>query len=176
MSAAHVITAFNSLTGVDLVKASIDLLTLFLATAGAIFGFYKFASEKRKDREAQAREKWREYLQDARRNVRFIDEFWPKEVSRSHDAVAYHQFITRMMWACEDAVLAFNSPDWKECINEQLEYHHRYYSEDKFERHFKTLHRKLQRHLLKYKHVPESYRPWPGWWGRALLRVGLTGR
>lgn len=171
MIASHFINELRSLHGADLVKAWIDILTLFLATAGAILGFVKYTSEKRKDREAQAREKWREYLQDARRNVRFIDEFWPTKLSRPLDAVAYHQFITRLMWACEDAVLAFDSPDWKECINEQIEYHQRYYAEEKFERHFRTLHRKLQRHLLTYKHVPESYRPWPEvWWKRSVGR------
>ena len=136
------------------IKLVIDGLTLVVAAAVGFFGYRKFGIEKKKDRQAKAREKFGEYLQDARQNLPFMMEFWPPKAGTKKERItAYQLFVARVMWACEEAVVAFDSDDWKACINEQLEYHRAYFSTPRFHEHMRTLHPKLVTHLHTYGFV-----------------------
>ena len=142
----------------ETIKAITDILTLVLGVGGAWWAYRKFKQEKRKEREDRARTRFAEYLQDARRCVRFMDEYWPpNEGTPRRDKVAYRLFISRVMWACEEVLLAFDSADWKECVNETVEYHAAYFATPEFQRHMKTLDCKLQRHLAANGFVPADW-------------------
>jgi hypothetical protein len=142
------------MTGED-IDLVIKALTLVVGTIVALFGIWRFTQEKRKDRRVLAREKFDDYLGDARDHIKYMMGFWPpKEGTSDEDILGYRLFIARVMWACEEALLAFPDDDWEECINEQLEFHRNYYRTPEFRRHMATLHPVLQEHLRNEGFVP----------------------
>jgi hypothetical protein len=136
------------------VDASADLVikiaTLVISTVLGCLAIYRYTVEQRKWRQDAAREKFDNYLDETSKNAAFIMDFWrQREIHSPSRIVEYKLFVDRTLWACEEAILAYSSPDWIACIDNQLVYHEHYFRSPDFEKTVAALHPKLRTRLVE---------------------------